>query len=183
MRIPDGFEVEGEPLDGEDTKHWVVRLSKGLYGTKAGTTFEVPPSVDRLRLFGRGDVKIFLPIEPNGGEQTQHNTCHPPISWPPSKHSKHTDLDPPVPFTRQVAYHVSFAMAAWPLEKIEPECEMVVDDATSFPKSMCGSFSPSPLFRKGTHPGLVWLLAPYEGSPIRRRDHEKITRHLESECI
>ena len=154
MRIPGGFEVEGEPLDGEDTSRWVVRLPKGLYGTKAGTTFEVPPSVDRLRLFGRGDVKIFLPIEPNRGEQTQHNL---PLSWPALQTFQ----------ARQVAYHVSFAMIAWPLEEIEPECEKVVDDATSFPKSMHGSFSPYPLFRKGTHPGLVWLLAPYEGSHTR----------------
>ena len=36
MGILDGFEVEGEPLDGEDTKRWVVRLTKGLDGTKPG---------------------------------------------------------------------------------------------------------------------------------------------------
>src|SRR6267154_6432174 len=36
MRIPDGFEVEGEPRKGEDPKHWVVRLLKGLYGIKQG---------------------------------------------------------------------------------------------------------------------------------------------------
>ena len=31
-RIPEGVEVEGEPLDSEDPKRWVVRLLKGLYG-------------------------------------------------------------------------------------------------------------------------------------------------------
>ena len=53
----------------------------------------------------------------------------------PSKRSKRIDLDPPLS-TLQVAYYDTFAMAAWPLEKIEPECEKVVDDATDFPKSM-----------------------------------------------
>ena len=36
MRIPDGFEVEGKPRDGEDPKRWVVRLLKGLYSIKQG---------------------------------------------------------------------------------------------------------------------------------------------------
>ena len=36
MRIPDGFEVEGEPRDGEDPKRWVVRLLKGLSRIKQG---------------------------------------------------------------------------------------------------------------------------------------------------
>ena len=85
LRIPDGFEVEGEPRDGEDTERWVGGLLKGGNGTKQGLrlwVLEFHFSADRLRLFSRGDVKIFLPIEPNGGEQTQHNNCHPPISWP-----------------------------------------------------------------------------------------------------
>ena len=36
MRIPEGFEVEGEPHNGEDPKRWVVKLLKGLYGIKQG---------------------------------------------------------------------------------------------------------------------------------------------------
>ena len=31
MKIPEGFEVDGEPQAGEDLKHWVVCLLKGLY--------------------------------------------------------------------------------------------------------------------------------------------------------
>jgi hypothetical protein len=38
--------------------------------------------------------------------------------------------------TRQLADYDPFAMTAWPLEKIEPNGEKVVDDETSFPKSM-----------------------------------------------
>ena len=36
MKIPEGLEVDGEPLPGEDPKRWVVRLLKGLYGIKQG---------------------------------------------------------------------------------------------------------------------------------------------------
>ena len=150
---------------------------------------EAPFSADRLRLFGvrvpprRCEDLITDRSKPNGGSKLSTTPATNHFLDQPSKRSKRTDIDPPVLFTCQVAYCGSVAMTAWPLEKIEPECEKVVDDATSFPKSMCGLFSLYPLFRKGTHPGLVWLSAPYEGSHTRRRDHEKITRHLESECI
>ena len=36
MKTLEGFMVEGELCDGEDPKHWVVRLLKGLYGIKQG---------------------------------------------------------------------------------------------------------------------------------------------------
>ena len=36
MKILDGLSVEGGPGPGEDPKHWVVRLLKGLYGIKRG---------------------------------------------------------------------------------------------------------------------------------------------------
>jgi hypothetical protein len=36
MRIPEGLKVEGDPQPGEDLKHWVVCLLKGLYGIKQG---------------------------------------------------------------------------------------------------------------------------------------------------
>jgi len=36
MKIPEGFEVGGEPQPGKDPKRWVVRLLKGLYGIKQG---------------------------------------------------------------------------------------------------------------------------------------------------
>ena len=76
MRIPDGFEVEGEPRDGEDPKRWVVRLLKGLYGIKQGPRLwalklhSVLSSIGFQRIdcdysvyvYRRGDVKIFLPI-------------------------------------------------------------------------------------------------------------------------
>jgi hypothetical protein len=44
MKIPEGFEVEGEPWPGKDPKRWVVRLLKGLYGIKQG------PRIWSLRL-------------------------------------------------------------------------------------------------------------------------------------
>jgi len=36
MRVLEGFVVEGEPCNGEDPKHWVVKLLKGLYRIKQG---------------------------------------------------------------------------------------------------------------------------------------------------
>ena len=36
MRVLEGFVVEGELHDGEDPKHWVVKLLKGLYRIKQG---------------------------------------------------------------------------------------------------------------------------------------------------
>ena len=36
MKIPEGLEVDGKPLPGEDPKCWVVQLLKGLYGIKQG---------------------------------------------------------------------------------------------------------------------------------------------------
>jgi len=36
MKILDGLSVEGGPGPGEDPKHWVVQLLKGLYGIKRG---------------------------------------------------------------------------------------------------------------------------------------------------
>jgi len=76
MKIPDGFEVEGELRDGEDPKRWVVRLLKGLYGIKQGPRLwalklhSVLSSIGFQRIdcdysvyvYRRGDVKIFLPI-------------------------------------------------------------------------------------------------------------------------
>ncbi len=76
MRIPDGFEVEGEPRDGEDPKRWVVRLLKGLYGIKQGPRLwalklhSVLSTIGFQRIdcdysvyvYRRGDVKIFMPI-------------------------------------------------------------------------------------------------------------------------
>ena len=34
MKIPEGLEVDSEPLPGEDPKRWIVRLLKGLYGNQ-----------------------------------------------------------------------------------------------------------------------------------------------------
>ena len=76
MRIPDGFEVEGEPRDGEDPKRWVVRLLKGLYGIKQGPRLwalklhSVLSSIGFQRIdcdysvyvYRRNDIKVFLPI-------------------------------------------------------------------------------------------------------------------------
>jgi hypothetical protein len=36
MRIPESFMVEGELHNGEDLRHWVIRLLKGLYRIKEG---------------------------------------------------------------------------------------------------------------------------------------------------
>ena len=36
LKIPEGLEVNGERLPGEDPKRWVVRLLKSLYGIKQG---------------------------------------------------------------------------------------------------------------------------------------------------
>ena len=36
MKIPECFEVDGEPQAGEDPKRWVVRLLKGLYDIRQG---------------------------------------------------------------------------------------------------------------------------------------------------
>ena len=76
MRVPDGFEVEGEPCDGKDPKCWVVCLLKGLYRIKQGPhlwalklhsvlsviSFQHIDCDYLVYMYRRGDVKIFLPI-------------------------------------------------------------------------------------------------------------------------
>jgi len=76
MKIPEGFEVEGEPHEGEDPKRWVVHLLKGLYGIKQGPRLwalklhSVLSSIGFHRIdcnysiyiYRRGDVKIFMPV-------------------------------------------------------------------------------------------------------------------------
>ena len=76
MRIPEGFEVEGEPRDGEDPKRWVVRLLKGLYGIKQGprlwalklhsvlTTlgFQRIDCDYSVYVYKRDGVKVFMPV-------------------------------------------------------------------------------------------------------------------------
>jgi hypothetical protein len=76
MKIPEGFEVDGEPDLGEDPKRWVVRLLKGLYGIKQGPRiwalklhsvltsigFERTTCDYSVYVYRRGDVRIMLPI-------------------------------------------------------------------------------------------------------------------------
>ena len=76
MRIPEGFEVEGEPRDGEDPARWVVRLLKGLYGIKQGPRLwalklhSVLESIGFQRIdcdysvyvYRRDDIKVFVPV-------------------------------------------------------------------------------------------------------------------------
>jgi hypothetical protein len=76
MRIPEGFEVEGEPRDGEDPKRWVVRLLKGLYGIKQGPRLWAlklhsilePIGFQRIDcdysvyVYQRSNVKVFVPV-------------------------------------------------------------------------------------------------------------------------
>ena len=76
MKILEGFEVEGEPRDGEDPKCWVVQLLKGLYGIKQGPHLwalklhSVLSSIRFCRIdcdysvyvYQCGDVMIFMPI-------------------------------------------------------------------------------------------------------------------------
>lgn len=76
MKIPEGLEVDGEPLPGEDPKRWVVRLLKGLYGIKQGPRiwslklhsvltsigFERTSCDYSVYVYHRDGVRIFVPI-------------------------------------------------------------------------------------------------------------------------
>jgi transposase InsO family protein len=76
MRILEGFVVEGELRDGEDPKHWVVKLLKGLYGIKQGPRlwalklhsvlvsigFERIDCDYSVYVYRHGGVKVFMPI-------------------------------------------------------------------------------------------------------------------------
>ena len=76
MKIPDGLSVEGDPGPGEDPKHWVVCLLKGLYGIKQGPHiwalklhlvlteigFEQTDCNHSVYVYRHSDVCIMLPI-------------------------------------------------------------------------------------------------------------------------
>jgi len=76
MKIPEGLGMDGDPAPGEDPKHWVVRLLKGLYSIKQGPRiwalklhsvlvdigFERTDCDHSVYVYHRGDVCILMPI-------------------------------------------------------------------------------------------------------------------------
>jgi len=76
MKILEGLGVDGEPAPGEDPKHWVVHLLKGLYGIKQGPriwalklhsvlvniSFERTDCDHSVYVYHCGDVRILMPI-------------------------------------------------------------------------------------------------------------------------
>jgi len=79
MKILDGLNVEGDPGPGEDPKHWVVQLLKGLYSIKQGPHiwalklhsvllgigFERTDWDHSVYVYRHGEVCIMLPIHVN----------------------------------------------------------------------------------------------------------------------